>query len=262
SSKRGLVFIQSVYNRHPEDFNYFVQCNSTTISWYYTYSYQPKPFLAPYPNIQFVPMLFGDFENNFTASVIELINQGYNISHVFGFNEPDLTSNYGGSNIDPVKAAARWIKDIEPLRAYGVKLGAPAVSNLDSTGGGGWMQKFFTACNGSCHTDFMPLHYYGSFTRYFDFIYYAKSLYGDNNTFWLTEWANANAPLADSINFVRSVDANIDSLPWIERSSYFGSFRASESNVGYNASMLDQVGRLTDIGAFYLNLSLTGNIPQ
>lgn len=34
--------------------------------------------------------------------------------------------------------------------------------------------------------------------------------------------------------------------------SYFGSFRASASNVGPNAAMLDDNGRLTSIGAWYL----------
>jgi len=34
--------------------------------------------------------------------------------------------------------------------------------------------------------------------------------------------------------------------------SYFGSFRASASNVGPNAAMLDDNGGLTDIGAWYL----------
>lgn len=34
--------------------------------------------------------------------------------------------------------------------------------------------------------------------------------------------------------------------------SYFGSFRASASNVGPNAAMLDNNGKLTEIGAWYL----------
>lgn len=38
--------------------------------------------------------------------------------------------------------------------------------------------------------------------------------------------------------------------------SYFGSFRASASNVGPNAAMLDNNGKLTDIGAWYL-----GGVP-
>jgi hypothetical protein len=38
--------------------------------------------------------------------------------------------------------------------------------------------------------------------------------------------------------------------------SYFGSFRSSVSNVGPNAAMLDNNGKLTKIGSWYL-----GNVP-
>lgn len=34
------------------------------------------------------------------------------------------------------------------------------------------------------------------------------------------------------------------------------------SNVGYNASFLDQKGQLTDIGSWYLGKSATGVIPK
>ena len=49
---------------------------------------------------------------------------------------------------------------------------------------------------------------------------------------------------------------------YVERYSYFGSFRSSVSNVGPNEAMLDQNGQLTDIGAWYLGDSATGNIPD
>ena len=48
----------------------------------------------------------------------------------------------------------------------------------------------------------------------------------------------------------------------MERYSYFGSFRSDVSNVGPNAAMLTQDGKLTDIGSWYLGGSATGNVPQ
>lgn len=44
--------------------------------------------------------------------------------------------------------------------------------------------------------------------------------------------------------------------------SYFGSFRSDVSNVGPNAAMLTQDGKLTDIGAWYLAETATGAIPK
>lgn len=91
-----------------------------------------------------------------------LLSAGTNITHVLGFNEPDGTSVTGGSNVSPVVAAQLWKTNIEPLKAKGVHLGAPAVTG--SQRGLTWLQNFFTACNGGCSADFLPIHYYGDFS--------------------------------------------------------------------------------------------------
>jgi hypothetical protein len=48
----------------------------------------------------------------------------------------------------------------------------------------------------------------------------------------------------------------------ITRYSYFGSFRSDASNVGPNAAMLTQDGKLTDIGSWYLGGNATGAVPK
>lgn len=49
---------------------------------------------------------------------------------------------------------------------------------------------------------------------------------------------------------------------YITHYSYFGSFRSSVSNVGPNAAMLTEKGKLTDIGSWYLGGSATGYTPH
>lgn len=49
---------------------------------------------------------------------------------------------------------------------------------------------------------------------------------------------------------------------YITHYSYFGSFRSDVSNVGPNAAMLTQDGKLTDIGSWYLGGSATSNKPK
>jgi Glycosyl hydrolase catalytic core len=49
---------------------------------------------------------------------------------------------------------------------------------------------------------------------------------------------------------------------YVTHYSYFGSFRSDVSNVGPNAAMLTQDGKLTDIGSWYLGRVATGNIPK
>jgi len=48
----------------------------------------------------------------------------------------------------------------------------------------------------------------------------------------------------------------------VTRYSYFGAFRSDVSNVGANAAMLTQSGKLTDIGSWYLGGGETGNVPK
>ncbi len=49
---------------------------------------------------------------------------------------------------------------------------------------------------------------------------------------------------------------------YVQKYSYFGSFRSSVSNVGPNAAMLTQNGKLTDIGDAYLGRAAEGNVPK
>jgi len=49
---------------------------------------------------------------------------------------------------------------------------------------------------------------------------------------------------------------------YVTHYSYFGSFRSDVSNVGPNAAMLTQDGKLTDIGSWYLGGVATGNKPK
>jgi hypothetical protein len=193
------------------------------------------------------------------STVIALKNSGMNIRFVLGFNEPDGPFTEGGSQIDPVSAATRWLSDIEPLRAYNISLGAPAVTG--SVRGLNWLQSFFTACNGSCHADFLPIHAYGGL----DVLqWFANTTHANypNMTTWVTEYADNDQPLAATeLDFTNSLNW-LDSTPWINRYSYFGAFRSYVSNVGYNASLLDSCGNLTDIGDWYMNSPPQGYIPS
>lgn len=44
--------------------------------------------------------------------------------------------------------------------------------------------------------------------------------------------------------------------------SYFGAFRSDVSNVGPNAAMLNQEGKMTDIGSWYMGGVATNVIPK
>lgn len=71
-----------------------------------------------------------------------------------------------------------------------------------------------------------------------------------------------DAALSDTQSFFNSSAEYFDRLTYVTHYSYFGSFRSSVSNVGPNAAMLDQNGKLTDMGSWYLGGPATGNVPD
>ncbi|KAF2664333.1 hypothetical protein BT63DRAFT_460635 [Microthyrium microscopicum] len=252
-SKRGLVYVPN--SLFPEDDLVWNQVGSP-IGWYY--NYQPAPS-GPYnTTLEFIPMLFGDYENTFTQTVISLKQAGMNITNVLAFNEPDGPYNEGGSQVDPVAGAARWMQDIEPLREYGIRLGAPAVTG--SLRGLQWLQDFYTACNGNCHADFQPVHFYGPYSGVQWMVTTTRGNY-PNMTVWLTEFNDPQSSLMDTNANDEETILWLDGLDYLERYSIFGGFRSYRSNIGYNASMLDQCGNLTPLGDFYMNQPPGGNIP-
>jgi hypothetical protein len=157
SSKRGLVYIPS--SKHPTDANIWVESGSD-LTWYYNYGPSPSQAFAN-SKLQFVPMLWGakdgDTGTQFLDTVSSLVSSGTNITYVLSFNEPDGTTQTGGSAIPADLAAKTWIREIEPLKKLGIKLGAPAVTGAPN--GFTWLQNFFTQCNGGCTPDFIPVHW-------------------------------------------------------------------------------------------------------
>ncbi|KAI9789397.1 MAG: hypothetical protein M1816_006057 [Peltula sp. TS41687] len=259
SSKRGLVYVSSPDSKHDDDT--WTQPGSD-LTWYYTYNAQTVPALAR-AKMQFVPMLWGASSNakdtTFLKDVRALMKDGTNISYVLSFNEPDGTIATGGSNVPVDLAASTWIQQLEPLRKDGVKLGAPAMTG--SPQGFRWLENFFKACNGGCHADFIPIHWYGNFEGLASHIGEVRNAY-PNMTIWVTEYALAHANLKDSQAFYKTSAEYFDRIDYITHYSYFGSFRSSVSNVGPNAAMLTQDGMITDIGAWYLNVPAQGNVPK
>lgn len=260
SDKRGLVYIPN--SDFPEDNAIWVRSGSD-LTWYYNYKMYPSSRYENNTNLHFVPMLWGapssfqdtTFLENVTAQIVE----GYNVSHVMAFNEPDNTGDTGGSDISPHDAALYWVKQIEPLRKLGVAVGAPAVTGGYS--GADWLANFTTACNDSCTFDFIPIHWYGSYDGLVNHINDVSAVYPGVDL-WLTEFALNDATLNETQEFFQTALTYLDENENVTFYSYFGSFRSFTSNVGINVAMLNSYGKLTDIGSWYLGGNATGVKPD
>ena len=170
SPKRGLIYIPSA--DHPEDDAIWTQPGSS-LTWYYNYQSRPSSAFdhLSQQEFEFIPMMWGinkdnPTETNWLDEVLDLIdNQGRDIQHVLGFNEPDAPFDWGGSDIPPELAAQAWVTNFEPLAERGIKLGLPAVTGAPS--GLVWLQDFLSSCNDvlgrECTFDFIPVHWYDNF---------------------------------------------------------------------------------------------------
>ncbi|RWA04477.1 hypothetical protein EKO27_g10629 [Xylaria grammica] len=268
SEKRGLVFVPN--KDSPEDNKIWVQ-DGSDLTWYYNYGTTPAPAFADQSqsDFEFVPMLWGSIEDtSFLDSVNTLIDSGRNISHVLTFNEPDGPSQYGGSDIDPSKAAQVWVNNIIPLSEKGIKVGLPACTG--ATTGIPWLQEFLGQCSQlistdgndkNCSYDFVTIHWYGNFEGLASHLGEYSAAF-PNKTQWITEYNFDNQDLETTQDFYNTSAEYFDRLDSVSRYSYFGSFRSDDSNVGVNAVMLNNDGELTDIGSWYLGGTATGVQPQ
>ncbi|KAI6914121.1 glycoside hydrolase family 128 protein [Hortaea werneckii] len=258
SSKRGLCYVDPEENTQDTD---IWDASDSDLTWYYNYEASPTDGIDE-SKLQFVPMIWGlpdsDTSMAFYNTVRGLMQQGYNITYVLGFNEPDGCSS-GGSCIAAEDAAAAWIREIEPLKDEGVLLGAPAVTG--SPMGFTWLENFYNACDGNCTTHFIPVHWYGNFEGLASHMGQVNGTY-PNMTMWVTEYACADCELDEAQQFYNMSADYFDRLDYVTHYSYFGAFRSDVSNVGKNAAMLTQKGELTDIGAWYLGQEATGNKPK
>ena len=188
------------------------------------------------------------------------------ITHVLVYNEPDGSVESGGSNLTPQDAAKTYLESIAPLRdpPYSLKMSLPATTG--SPNGLNWLREFNSSCHkitaSGCPFDFLAAHWYGDFPALASWLGTLHQLY-PTLPIWLTEFALPAFPENITYDFVNQTIVYLDQLDYVERYSYFGTFRRGAANnfTGPNVAMLDDNGALTRIGALYLGGNLTGFAP-
>lgn len=84
-----------------------------------------------------------DGSDSGSSPISQLASAAANSQYVLGFNEPDL------NNVSPQDAANTWKTWIQPLKAQGKKLVAPAITSSTNQGQGlSWLDQFVAACDG------------------------------------------------------------------------------------------------------------------
>lgn len=218
-SKRGLCHVPSL--QHPNDDKIWTT-GSPPLTWYYNYRSSPSPAYLDDKTLQFVPMLWGasatatdtdtDTGTPFLSSIKTQLGSGANITHVLAFNEPDGPYETGGCALPVDLAAARWKAELEPLRNLGVKVGLPAVTGGEA--GWAWMEGFFSACEGGCRPDFVPVHWYGDFDGLMSHVGRVTVAY-PHLEIWVTEFGFPGRDRGATEEFVRRSVAAFDGWGYV-----------------------------------------------
>ncbi|KAH6654148.1 hypothetical protein BKA67DRAFT_517532 [Truncatella angustata] len=262
SSKRGLAYTG---DSNEADLNLLVSAQSP-ISWYYTWSLNQAS--GTNNTVAFVPLIHNtdDASNSNLNSLLSALPSSS--THVLSFNEPDGTTDSGGSSIEPEDAAQSYLDHIAPLRTSGSRswnISWPSVTG--STQGLDWLQRFNESCYDldpdGCPMDFVAVHWYGDFSGLASWLGTLQNFYVANATdpdaakdlkFWITEMALPQQDEDATVSMMNQSLSYLDGLDYIESYAWFGAFRSDDSNewTGSSVALFDDDGGLTEVGSLYL----------
>ncbi|KAI4134236.1 MAG: hypothetical protein LQ347_001688 [Umbilicaria vellea] len=172
----------------------------------------------------------GDHTKGWTAAASSAVSSGS--GYLLGFNEPDMSLNYGGSALSPADAVTGWNANMQQFAGGATKLGSPGVTNAPAPQGLAWLQTFVQQCSG-CQIDFLNIHWYcGSgdsvASAVADFKDHVGKAIGQANgkPVWITEFRYIGS--GSETDFINQVLPWLDATDGIGRYSYF---MASDSSL-------------------------------
>lgn len=123
SEKRGVCENNPHYTRA------WSEALKEGVSWTYNWAVTPNPdglFTGAEDDINFAPMCWNQqFDER---KLRNYLNSHPQTKYLLGFNEPNFTSNDGGSNITPSVAAKYWPKVERIAEEYDLTLASPAMN--------------------------------------------------------------------------------------------------------------------------------------
>ncbi|KAI0537471.1 glycosyl hydrolase catalytic core-domain-containing protein [Xylaria digitata] len=269
ASKRGMSYIGDA-DSHDADYDILLSSGSP-INWYFTWS----PITAPagiFPDgtesrVEFVPAL--PAIDNLDDNIDVLDRVPSSSKHLFTFNEPDGTTNSGGSNISPDDAAKAYIEKIVPLRDR-FQISHPSVTG--SQRGLEWLNDFNSSCweinsDNGCPADFVTAHWYGEFAGLSSWLDQLTEWYSHSGSglekdlkVWVKELGLPQADQDTTFAMMNQTLPYLDQLEYVEKYAWFGTFRPKEANewTGDGLALFQSDGGLSELGSYYLGGEANG----
>jgi hypothetical protein len=192
-------------------------------------------------------------------------------THLLSFNEPDGTTDSGGSSISPEDAARSYIDHIAPYQAGDRKWSISHPSTTGSPNGLDWLRRFNSSCydideQNGCPTDFIAAHWYGNFDGLAAWLGTLNEFYNTNQSretplkIWVTELALPQQDDAATVSMMNQTLPYLDGLDYVDKYAWFGAFRTGDANewTGDAVALFDDDGALTELGALYMGGEASG----
>ncbi|TGJ84587.1 hypothetical protein E0Z10_g4176 [Xylaria hypoxylon] len=255
---------------HDADYDILLSSGSP-VNWYFTWS----PVQAPagiFPDdaesrIEFVPALPGI--DNLDDNLDALNRVPSSSKHLFTFNEPDGSTDSGGSNISPDDAAKAYIEKIVPLRDR-FQISHPSVTG--SPRGLEWLNDFNSSCwdidsDNGCPADFVTAHWYGDFEGLSSWLDQLTEWYNQSGSglekdlkVWVKELGLPQEDQDTTLAMMNQTVPYLDQLDYVEKYAWFGVFRPKEANewTGDGLALFQSDGGLSELGSYYLGGEANG----
>lgn len=220
------------------------------VSWYYDWA----SFSTPVPEVvvpgyEYVPMMWGDWENDIRWGVGALggdpaSSVSVDTIHLLGFNEPNISDQ---ANMTVARALELWPE----LEATGLRLGSPS----PTADGLAWLASFMAGSGGYVpRVDFLCLHWYpeynGGFGTLAAFLDHVHGLY-PTLPIWLTEVGELVGGVSANDALIPTVFDTCVDRPWVERVAWYV---AREGGGWTGTGLITTGGALNAAGTTYAAL--------
>ena len=247
TTKKGVAFgVSSI-----DSWDY--RLTNLNAKWHYSWNWELQD---NYPeDVEFVPMIWGASNTNSSimSNIESLVNSG-DITHLLGFNEPDLESQ---SNMTVDQAVELWSR----LEDTGAVLGSPVTAAPLNN----WMTEFMTrASDENLDVDFVAVHWYGG-PNSANFINKINEVFDQyQKPIWITEFA-VRDPDATTIEdnqysaeqvleFMEAVLPELEEMDFVHRYAWFSTSTSNDNYAKTATSVLiDDDNQITPLGEFYAN---------
>jgi hypothetical protein len=226
------------------------------VAWWYNWRIGPGTAAIPAADeahaLDFVPMIWtAPFDSNAIAANITPTTK-----YLLTFNEPNFTSQ---GNLTPAQAASYW-PQIEALAdEHNLLIVSPALNfcagGCNESNALVWLDEFFAAC-ANCRVDYLALHAYVCYDAPLRSVYLDPFYQRYGKQIWLTEFSCGDggadaSQVSVQKTYMQAAVADLESNDAVFRYSWFIAKLDATSPA---ITLLDQNGKLTELGEFYVNL--------